>query len=119
MEKENRQYFPNGKLRSLWTPTHYTDWRISGSLRQDYETDIAGRKNGLYKMYFNNGSLFKEFNYLKDKLHGAYKIYDDNGDLREDCNYENGVKVGESKTWKDGKLESHCIWENGVPRSLI
>jgi len=52
MEKENRQYFPNGKLRSLWTPTHYTDWRISGSLRQDYETDIAGRK-----YYYNTSCI--------------------------------------------------------------
>jgi len=52
-------------------------------------------------------------------FNNPYKIYYDNGDLREECNYENGVKVGESKTWKDGQLESHCIWENGVPRSLM
>ena len=70
-------------------------------------------------MYFNNGSLNKEFNYFKDKLHGPYKIYYENGDLREQSNFENGVKVGESKTWNNGKLESHCIWENGVPHSLI
>jgi len=60
-------------------------------LKEEYY-EINGKKEGIYKEYYNNGQLNVVCNYIDDKLNGEYKIYLCDGQLYEICNCVNGVK---------------------------
>jgi antitoxin component YwqK of YwqJK toxin-antitoxin module len=55
-------------------------------LKEEYY-EINGKKEGIYKEYYNNGQLNVVCNYIDDKLNGEYKIYLCDGQLYEICNY--------------------------------
>ena len=37
------------------------------------------KKEGIYKLYYENGDLWKEVNYIDDKRNGIFKSYHSNG----------------------------------------
>ncbi|MEP2771605.1 MAG: hypothetical protein ABJH05_05625 [Fulvivirga sp.] len=53
-------------------------------------TDREGLRQGLWKVYDENGELVSEKNYLNDTLHGVAKAYFDNGKLYTHVHYMNG-----------------------------
>ena len=54
---------------------------------------MNGKKEGIYKSYWNNGQLWEEVNYIDGKMNGIYKRYHYNGQLWEEINYIDGKKV--------------------------
>jgi antitoxin component YwqK of YwqJK toxin-antitoxin module len=74
-------------------------------------------KNGVYKVYYDNGVLWSEVNLKKRKLEGMRKAYYPNGNLMEEENYKKGHLDGIRKyysiggrvlveeNYKEGKLE--------------
>ena len=42
---------------------------------------LNGKKNGIYKSYYDNGILGSEVNYIDDKKNGIYKSYYYDGQL--------------------------------------
>ena len=84
----------------------------------------AGKKEGEYRQYTENGNLQKICNFINNKingkcieyyedscqihyicnliygvLNGEYKVYYDNGQICEEYMYINGKKEGEHKTY--------------------
>ena len=58
-------------------------------LREEYY-EIDGKKEGVYKSYYDNGQLKEICNYIDGKRNGKYKLYHYNGYLDVICNYIDG-----------------------------
>jgi antitoxin component YwqK of YwqJK toxin-antitoxin module len=52
-----------------------------------------GKKEGVYKEYYEDGELLSEVNYINGKKNGIYNSYYDNGQLSSEINYIDGKKV--------------------------
>jgi antitoxin component YwqK of YwqJK toxin-antitoxin module len=65
----------DGKKQGLWK-CYYDD----GKLQQEgnYEND---KKEGVWKLYHSNGKLAAEGTYKADQEKGKWRFYDDNGTL--------------------------------------
>ena len=50
---------------------------------------------GIYKEYYDSGKILKESYFSNDKKNGLEKIYYENGQISSIKNYKNGVVVGE------------------------
>ena len=57
------------------------------------------KRHGPYKYYFENGVLNFDQNYKNDKLDGVRKIYWENGQIRHVGNYKNGIEIGKHDTY--------------------
>lgn len=53
-------------------------------------TDSQGRKQGMFREYYENGKIKKEEHYLDDQLHGYYKEFIGTGELVIAMRYERG-----------------------------
>ena len=110
---------------------------------KEYETKYC-IKHGLYKQYYENGSLeymstykngkldgeYKEWSekgilvehsYYKDSLlHGEYNLYYASGKLFREGVYINGKREGEFKEWySDRQLLFHGIYKNDEINKLL
>ncbi len=54
------------------------------------KTNSLGKKNGIYYLYWKNGNLKEEVNYIDETENGIYKLYYENGQLWKEVNYING-----------------------------
>ncbi len=80
-----------------------------------------GEKQGQWAYWGANGALRMTENHLNGKLHGSRKVYWDEGSLRENFNYINGVEVGfqmkfdyAGKMWYKKKIDEKgngTFWE--------
>ena len=62
----------------------------------DYKNGI---KNGVFKKWFEDGTLSFEAFYANGQLHGVSKSWWSNGNLRSESNYINGKANGIQKQW--------------------
>ena len=110
---------------------------------KEYETKYC-IKHGLYKQYYENGSLeyvstykngkldgeYKEWSedgillehsYYRDgKLNGEYKLYYDSGKIFREGVYIIGEREGEFKEWySDRQLLFHGIYKNDEINKLL
>jgi antitoxin component YwqK of YwqJK toxin-antitoxin module len=69
--------------------TYYDDAKTK--LYEEY-FKMNGKKEGIYKSYWNNGQLWEEVNYIDGKMNGIYKRYHYNGQLWEEVNYIDGLR---------------------------
>jgi antitoxin component YwqK of YwqJK toxin-antitoxin module len=82
--------------------------------RQHYFIDENNYKQGEYKAYHFNGTLWEHAFYLNNKLHGEYKYYRDNGQLWIHSFYQNDNLHGENKKYHDnGKLAYSTFFYHG------
>jgi len=58
-----------------------------------------GKKQGIAKVWFDNGVQKIESHYNKNKLIGSYKAWWDNGTLASEANYTDGKLNGIEKKW--------------------
>lgn len=119
---------------------------FSGRLRSEYETriDIVSYKNGLmngitvsyrdgkvietgyykddmqeglFRLYMDNGILFRESNFSKNQLEGVSRHYYESGKLHQETNYINGLLDGTVKQYNEkGILIMQMKYENGIPK---
>ena len=97
-------YFLNGKKDSVWISYHkgMRDLKIISSI-QNYK---AGKRHGLDKSFYNDGSIMSELYWKNGISHGIWKSYHkngqlkmkqiwaDNGELKSEINYsENGLDI--------------------------
>jgi antitoxin component YwqK of YwqJK toxin-antitoxin module len=87
--------------------------------REEYEyvndcNDKESMKNGLYKKWYNDGTLMKFCYYSYDLLHGFYEEYYSNGLSSIQSNFIYGSQNGKRTEWySTGKLKSTCYYKNG------
>jgi len=60
---------------------------------------LSGKKHGLYKKWFDDGTLSFETNYQDGKRHGTTKSWWKNGKIRSESNFENGIAEGAQMQW--------------------
>ena len=74
-----------------------------------------GKINGLYKMYYPNGNIYRYYHYKNGELHGDWKEYRSNGSLKTRGNYYFGKKHGSwlidlnSKNFKKEKYKKGSL----------
>jgi len=73
----------------------------------DFFSNGASKKNGVIKIYHDNGQLLSEGNFKDGKEDGVFKYWHENGQLRSECLMENGERKGELKLYdENGELKS-------------
>ena len=126
MDSIEEYYLPKYKL--LFNDKNTLRECISGEVRRqtkDYkilriETYLNGMLNGPSYMYYENGNLFMEQDYLLGKRHGKYMIFNPNGMPAEIYYYSNDIENGVEASWdKDGSLKYYAIWKNGEEDTLL
>ncbi len=123
-------YYPNGSLKE---EINYSDGKRQGQAKEYDEsgkltilmeyhnnylisrervnrTDISGLKQGTWKIYHDNGNLYKEMYYVNDLLEGIYKEYNENGKLYLSIRYDEG-KIVEDKAEENNQMEIDYKYE--------
>ena len=113
-EKEGIQlkeeYFQNaGKIEGIYRK-YYNNGQTS-----EESNYINGKREGIYRKYHNNGQLDEEVNYINGKREGNYRKYYNNGQLHEESNYINGKREGISKSYyASGNIENESNYNNNI-----
>ena len=81
---------------------------------------IDDQKEGLEKYYFSTGKLASEVNYVHGKKEGLQKEYNEDGTLNNDVMYRHGYKEGD-KHWYDkkGKVIKTLTYKMDRPIDLM
>jgi len=90
--KQGRTYIEEfSKKGSLIRKATYAD----DKLLKEYIYDESGRRvrDGIYKSYYNNGTIKAEQRFERGKRNGITKVYDQNGKLAQTIDYKDGKVV--------------------------
>ncbi len=66
-------------------------------IKHEYTKDEKGLKHGLCKIFYPNGELWEEDNYIHGVKEGIQKLYDIKGKLHTHFIYKNGILIDEYK----------------------
>ena len=100
----------------------YKDGELDGLNVVYYKNNIkeighwkAGKQNGLFQMYTEDGVLIDNANFKDGERDGlTEQFYNDTGKLRVSANYKNGVLEGEFKAYyPNGNLQGEVNYVNG------
>ena len=96
----------------------YKEFYEDGTLKLE-TTYKNGFMNGIYKTWHQNGIKSILCHYKKNELHGVYKTWYENGVKESKCCYKNGRINGEHKIWHHtGKLIEKKHFDNGILHGL-
>jgi antitoxin component YwqK of YwqJK toxin-antitoxin module len=112
LEGEYIEWHENG---NLWIKANHKDDKLCGDFELYYidgklnlkmfcidgrigkYTHMTIKKDGEYKSWYDNGTLWVHSNYKNNVLDGKYIEWDMEGKLRKECRYKDGVLDGEYK----------------------
>ena len=79
-----------------------------------------GKRDGLYKEWYENGQLRVEINHKDNKREGLWKMYYENGQLKRVENFKDGTQIGAFRNWhENGQLNYECnCYESLIPLSM-
>ena len=90
---------------------HPTNEKIGEAFFYDDQKPYIGgslkghNRDGVWKAFHPNGTVWTEAFYIDGKEDGDYKVYYENGNLHHSEQYDNGICVGEWKFYNEqGKL---------------
>jgi len=76
-----------------------------GKFVEKYKVNSGGHKNGYYKCYYPDGTIFIDCFFIDGLRQGKFTMFYPNGILKETCLYIYGKKEGEYKSYYvDGSL---------------
>ena len=79
-----------------------------------YVFDGDDQKNGPFKVYHKDGSLWETGTYKNGKLTDLYEVYYSDGRLARRCFYQNGLRCGiYERYYSTGFLEVRCHYKDG------
>ncbi len=91
--------------------TYYDEEKTN--VKEEYFT-MNGKKEGIYKSYYNDGQLRAEVNYIDGLQQGIFKLYYINGQLWNEVNYINGLRQGILKSYhSNGQLWDELNYIDG------
>ena len=82
---------------------YYDNYSIPRRLKEEFQIDNNGFKNGYYKSFHYNGMQYEIGQLKKDLKYGLWKTFDDNGKLLGEDNYKDDKRNGLSKVWSNRK----------------
>ncbi|MCB0445838.1 MAG: toxin-antitoxin system YwqK family antitoxin [Gelidibacter sp.] len=106
-------YYQN-KTKGILTTENYNDEGLLNGERFVYYENgqiaeqtnyVNGKIEGVSKWFSENGVVIKEFNYKNGQLQGVSKYYDSEGQLLAEGNYNNDQKTGVWKYYEKGVLK--------------
>jgi antitoxin component YwqK of YwqJK toxin-antitoxin module len=94
----------NKVFEGLWKYYHYASPAVMTS--ENYKN---GKLDGLRTVYFPNGKMAEQINYVNNLKEGVYKKYTENGIIIEESFFKNneftkGLKTGTWEVLENGKL---------------
>lgn len=122
-----KEYFPDGTLKSEIDYKDGTRTATSKGVKNGIERiyynngqlayevhNIDNKRDGVLKWYEREGPLIKETHYKMGKMHGTDKIYFDNGKLQFSVNFVDDKKEGiEKEYYSTGQLASKVNYIHG------
>ena len=87
---------------------YFESGQLSSTTR--YKND---KKEGAFELYHNNGNLKETGYYKNDLLNGQFKFYDEDENLVESRYFENDELNGEAFAYRDGKVIIKGFFKNG------
>lgn len=85
-----------------------------------YFVDDTGRKQGEFKLYFDNGYLRRHCFFVNDLKDGKYKSYRPNGCFYVHTHYYRGKIHGEYKRYLlSGRVAAHRLYINNTQQHKI
>ena len=115
--------FLNGLYNGVWT-YYYSNGNVQakGSFISGDGTDVSetsglplNGRDGLWKIYHDNGKLSQESYFLKGKRNGSFKGYNTVGVLTEESFYKNGVLDGKLVMYNYQAIKiSEATFINGI-----
>lgn len=92
---------------------------LPSGMKEVYQVDENGSKNGAYKLYYTDGVLFEESNYYEGKLKGLRKLYYPSGKKEIEEQYKNDTIIGTYKMFhQNGQLKLVGDYEKGVMKGI-
>lgn len=109
---------PNNTQTNGYTPDSVLKKQSYGLT---FETPYKhGKINGVEKVYYSSGKLFRETSFSNGVSNGFQKTYNENGSLLFECNTVNGKMNGIFKRYNIllGYLEEETFYINGIKNGL-
>lgn len=108
-EGEWKYYHEGGKTVMATEP--YKQGKVNGMRKVFFpdgtiaeETNyVNGIKQGIHKKYAENGVVLEQSNFVDDKYNGPAVFRDDKGNVGSEGMYKNDLKVGVWKFYREGK----------------
>ncbi len=95
----------------------YKDHDTSDTLK--ISKTFEERKEGLYKEYYEDGTIKREEHYKNGKLDGVQKDFDESGVLRQEISFVNGIEEGKQTSYDEqGKISRQWTNHNGKRDSV-
>ncbi|HMP28078.1 MAG TPA: toxin-antitoxin system YwqK family antitoxin [Saprospiraceae bacterium] len=93
--------------------------RIFNGNRLQYEIHYQNKKrNGLFREWHDNGTLWIDARYKKGNFDGLYREWNDDGKIDTEINYKNGQKDGRYREWFKNGLKVDAIYKNNQLNGL-
>jgi len=97
-----------------------TEYFLGGTQTRTLMNFKAGKRNGAFVYYHENGQLKLTGKYVDDLLDSTVNSYFDNGKMKYIHEYAFGVRVGKTITYyKNGNLEQEVSLKNEKPHGLM
>jgi len=107
-------HYQNGKRHGM-NKIFYPD----GTLRIEV-TYINDKKEGPERYYFSTGKLASEVTFVNDKKEGLQKEYNNDGSLNNTVMYKHGYKEGEKRWYdKNGNITKTEIYQMDRPINIM
>jgi len=87
----------------------------SGKLKIEEQVLADSFVNGFYKEYYDNGTLYKDYNMVRGKLSGLCKVYDKIGKIYFAGNYKDSLEDGNQVYYFDnGNIDEKYFAKKGL-----
>ena len=111
----NSQFLIYGQVDSLKEYYHNPELKI-----KEYDNVHNHEREGLVRVYYNNGQLESEKNYRYGKINGFVKSYHDNGQLASEGAYKDNKRKGFWKFYyKNGQIKKRANYRYGKLRGYF
>jgi antitoxin component YwqK of YwqJK toxin-antitoxin module len=100
---------------ALYMRLSLTQYGFKGSIQRA----IPKKWNGVYKEYYENGTLKLETEYRFGREHGIQKQYYEDGSLSEIVEYKNGIPISGKRYYGTGELLSVLSFKDGKADGVI
>ena len=106
--------YVNGKKEGVWRQ-YWNNGKVKSETT--YKNNL---QSGSAKIYYKNGSISEEGTWIGGKWDGSYKLYYENGNLSYEWNYVNGKREGQQKYYfENGKVLYDGSWKGGNESGVL
>lgn len=91
--------------------TSFTDYYVSNNQIWSTGQYLAGKKQGKFQFFYENGQKATEFVCINGKIEGVYTNWHENGAVREKGSYKGGLQTG---LWTEHDEDGNLVMEENI-----